>query len=675
MNDDIEGARAIFNQASKNFTTSAGLQAVELVNNTSRYDDFLEISKNHDKFFISTGLKELDDIIGGWSVNDDLVTICARNGIGKCLEKGTKVLMADGSLKKVEDVKIGDKVQSLNAINTVIGCHNGRSKGYKIIPTLGDPFVVSENHILTLMKRNQILNKNGIFHTTDNTFTLCDMMIEDYLNLSPNQQRQYELYRPSVEYSEKDLKIPPYILGLWLGDGTSCRPELTSIDEELIKEWTEYAETNNCIARKHSNVGAKVSSYDITSGKKAGHNPILKTFREYNLLKNKHIPLDYLTGSKKQRLELLAGIIDTDGYLSKKYRSKSDTYICVYSLCLKNKALVEQVAQLARGLNFRVGSIAERKLKLPSGKDGFYYTISINGDVSQIPCRLDRKKAVKSSSERVLNLCNFTIEEIPEIEYCGFMTDGDHRFLLWDNTLTHNTWLMLKFAAAAALAGKRVGIYSGEMSEDSVGYRLDTLIGNLPNGSLVHGNESVKGRYKQYIENLPSRVPGKVYVITPKQLNGSASVSILKAFIHKYDLEILFVDQHSLMKDDRKARDRVERANNISEDLKILQSTEHIPIVACAQQNREKVENGFDTTQIANSDRIGQDSSVILFIEKKDELIKIHGVKVRQGQSNFILTYKCDLNTGNFVYIPSEKDMQGNAAITTSGSYSQDDVF
>lgn len=237
------------------------------------------------------------------------------------------------------------------------------------------------------------------------------------------------------------------------------------------------------------------------------------------------------------------------------------------------------------------------------------------------------------------------------------------------------TWIMLKCAVAAAMEGRTVGIYSGEMSEDSIGYRVDTLISNLPNGSLVHGGASVKNSYRKFLDDINKIVPGRIFVVTPKQLNGSASVSILKAFIHKYDLEILFVDQHSLMRDDRRARDRVEKANNISEDLKGLQSTERIPIIACAQQNRTTTEGGFDTTQIANSDRIGQDSSVVLFIEKKDDILKLHGVKVRQGISNFTLTYRINLNEGQFRYVPENADDGSRMVDSNNIGYSEDDVF
>ena len=667
----IEEAMQLLRDASEKSGQSVSLQCVDLVHDTEqREQKYLDKLSNPDKYFIKTGFKELDDLISGWNKDEDLVTIVARNGLGKCLEKGTKVLMADGTIKCVEDIKVGDKVQSLNCVNTVLALHNGKSKGYRIIPKLGDPFTVSANHILTLMQRNRINKKGDIFHTTDNTFTMVDMLIEEYLALTPNQKRQYELYRPAINYPTKDLKIPPYILGLWLGEGTACRVSLTNTDPEIIDAWKTWGHQYTDVIRQDG------ITYDITNpANKGKKSEVLDLFREYDLLNNKHIPLDYLTSDREQRLELLAGILDTDGYLGVKHREKSNTTNCFYSICLKSRTLIEQIAQLARGLNFRVGKIAERKINNKVHGLTSYYTINISGkDISDVPCRLPHKKAISSTSQRSMNLIGFRVEEVPEIEYYGFMADGDHRYLLADNTLTHNTWILLKCASAAAMQGKKVGIYSGEMSEDSVGYRIDTLIGHISNGALVHGGGSVKNQYKDFLKELPEKVPGSLYVLTPKMINGSAGVGALRAFIEKYDLDILFVDQHSLLVDDRHGRTPVEKAANISTDLKNLQTTKRIPIVTVCQQNREKLEDGktFDTTQLAQSDKIGQDSSLIIFIERKDDLVKLHLVKSRESTANKVLAYRTDFNLGNFTFVP--EDNATPQQVQDSG-YSEDEVF
>ena len=93
------------------------------------------------------------------------------------------------------------------------------------------------------------------------------------------------------------------------------------------------------------------------------------------------------------------------------------------------------------------------------------------------------------------------------------------------------SWILLKCAVASCRQGLNVGIYSGEMSERKVGYRVDTLIGHISNGGLTHGNISIQNEYKRYIENLPGQFKGSLKVLTPKMINGPADVNALRLFI------------------------------------------------------------------------------------------------------------------------------------------------
>lgn len=226
------------------------------------------------------------------------------------------------------------------------------------------------------------------------------------------------------------------------------------------------------------------------------------------------------------------------------------------------------------------------------------------------------------------------------------------------------SWLLLKMAASAFEQGLSVGLYSGEMSERKVGYRFDTIVGHVNNGAITHGNISVQNEYKKYIDGLPSMFGGKgcLKVLTPNMIDGPATVDSLRAFMEKEKLDILFVDQLSLLEDQRHGKTPVEKASNISRDLKNLQVLERKPIISVSQQNRTATESGsVDTTQIAMSDRIGQDSTMVIFIEKKDDTMKLTLVKSRDSENGKELTYLVDLNRGEWRYVPSEKDgIQGN---------------
>lgn len=622
LKDDIDKAEATLNKIINETPQFTQIKSVDITSNIEdRYETYLDKCNDYTKYYIKTGYPELDKLVGGWDRHEDLVTIVARPGVGKCLEKGTKVLMADGTTKKVEDIKIGDKVQSLNRVNTVIDLHNGKSKGYKIIPNIGDPFTVSENHILTLMYNELFLDKNKKTSTTNNNYKLVDIMIEDYLKLNNNTKRRYSLYKPSIDYPTKTQLIPPYILGLWLGDGSKSSIDLTSIKNPIKDK-----------------------------------NNLRKMFKQYNLLDNKHIPLDYLTGDRNQRLELLAGLLDTDGYLHVNKNRSNNNINYIYEITQKDKNLIDQISQLARGLGIKVSNIKEKYNKIYKT---FSYKITLSGqNIKYIPNRLSRKKVPQTYNvSRYLPLTKFKIEEIPEIEYYGFMCDGDSRYLLWDNTITHNTYTLLKSAVAAAEQGLNVGIYEGEMSLTKVSYRIDTLISHISNGQLIHGNYNAQQEYKNYLDNLKDKIKGTIKILTPNMIGGPAGVSALRAFVERDNLDVLFVDQHSLLEDDRGAKNPVEKASNISKDLKNLQVMKQIPIIAVSQQNRNSTsENGVGTEHVAQSDRISQDSTIILFLEKKDDLLTMHLVKSRDTGSGNELKYKVNYDKGIYDYIPVEEE-------------------
>lgn len=226
------------------------------------------------------------------------------------------------------------------------------------------------------------------------------------------------------------------------------------------------------------------------------------------------------------------------------------------------------------------------------------------------------------------------------------------------------SFLAAKFAVAAAEQGLKVGFYSGEMSDEKVGYRVDTLVEHLSNGALIHGSSFIQDDYKNYIKTLPDRFKGNLYVLTPKMIGSQAGVNILRAFIEKYKLDILFIDQHSLLDDDRKAKNPIERAANISKDLKNLQQLQRIPIIAVSQQNRSSTENGVGTEHVAQSDRISQDSTIILFIERNkddDSIITINLVKSRDSVNGKKLNYRVDFNKGIFEYIPGNDNIENNS--------------
>ena len=217
------------------------------------------------------------------------------------------------------------------------------------------------------------------------------------------------------------------------------------------------------------------------------------------------------------------------------------------------------------------------------------------------------------------------------------------------------SWVLHKVALAAAKQGLNVGIYSGEMSENKVGYRIDTLISKISNSAIMRGNDSIQLEYKKHMEELPTKYKGTIKVLTPAMINGPASVTALRAFVEKEKLDMLCIDQHSLLEDDRKARNPVDKAANISRDLKNLQVLKKIPIIAVSQQNRNNIDESVGkTANVAQSDRIAQDSTILIYLTQKDGVLTLDLAKARDSVNNKQIQYAIDLNKGFFEFIPND---------------------
>ena len=98
--------------------------------------------------------------------------------------------------------------------------------------------------------------------------------------------------------------------------------------------------------------------------------------------------------------------------------------------------------------------------------------------------------------------------------------------------------------------------------------------------------------------------------------------------------------------------------------LKMIERQEilKIPLITVSQQNREKTEEaGADTRNIAQSDRIGQDSTIVIALEKKDDIITLYITKARDGGDGKHLRYVVNLDKGLFTFLSDEKDATGGA--------------
>ena len=381
---------------------------------------------------IPTGIFPLDYALAGGIPFNVITQLYGPYQGGKCLGKGTPILMYDGTIKSVEEVQVGDLLMGPDSKpRTVMSLARGREEMFRVIPVFGDSYVVNRSHILSLKMAK------GSTESCSRQFadgTIVNMPIDAYLATSASFKNFAKGWRTGVDFQTTELpkELPPYILGVWLGDGHSRKAAVTTADEEVVAACREYANGNDMYLMRGADCG-KAVTYEFS--KEGPNQPseasvMRKALIEQGVWGDKHIPHAYLTASRKDRLQLIAGLLDTDGSVNKNF----------YEITQKRRRLAEDICFLARSLGFAASMRETTKTCTNTNASGTYYKVSIFGQgVHEIPCRIARKRIVQSEKVRNRLLVGIKVESIGEGYYYGFEIDGDHLFMLGDFTVTHNT--------------------------------------------------------------------------------------------------------------------------------------------------------------------------------------------------------------------------------------------
>lgn len=274
---------------------------------------------------------------------------------------------------------------------------------------------------------------------------IVDISVVDYLKLPTNTQRKLYGFRcSSLSREKKDVDIDPYILGLWLGDGVSTQPIICSIDTEIVEYLEEYC-VENGFELTHND---KYINYTICD-KINRSSRIVSSLQKYNLIQNKHIPLDYKVNDEDTRLKVLAGIIDTYGNVTKNGR------LVRIAQCLKHEQLVQDIVYLCRSLGFCTNVRKGKSTYTYENekKSGICFNITISGDLERIPTLLPHKKCsvnpIPGENGRSIVVdklrTSIKVKPVGKGEYYGFNLDGNQRYLLGDFTVTHNCINYIRF--------------------------------------------------------------------------------------------------------------------------------------------------------------------------------------------------------------------------------------
>lgn len=517
---------------------------------------------------VPTGFVNLDKLTSGWQPSD-LIIIAARPGMGKCLAKGTKVLLFDGRLREVERVQVGDQLMGDDSTpRQVLSIARGQEQMYWIHQKEAMSYRVNASHILSLccVKTVDHYQKGHILNVS----------VKEWLTYSPEFQSCFQGYKVAVNFSNRPVLLPTYWVGLHLAP--------------LLSKWQTVPTTSK----------GPSTILTPTDFSKSHH---LSELRHYSL-HQKRLPRAYLWGSQQERLELLAGWVDVLG----SYWQSQQRLV----LYLNNAPLAKQLKFIADSLGFWTNLQKEEQ----------EHRLVIGGNLSRIPSR--RHDLSMPAFRNTLQYCSaIRVEKDVVDHYYGFTLDANNLFLLEDMTVTHNTSFTMAVARNAAIDfNKGVAFFSLEMSSLQLVNRLISMETEIPSEKLR------KGKLEDYEwQQLHAQVDKLSNV--PLFIDDTPGISIfeLRAKCRRlkmqHNIQMIIIDYLQLMTGggDNKGN-REQEISMISRGLKGLAKELNVPVIALSQLSRAvETRGGSKRPQLSDlreSGAIEQDADIVSFIYRPE---------------------------------------------------------
>jgi replicative DNA helicase len=523
---------------------------------------------------IPTGFADLDRLTNGFHPGQ-MIVIAARPAVGKALALDTPLPTPDG-WTTMGEVRVGDLVLAADGRPTrVVGATEvmtGRTC-YEVHFSDGSVLVADAEHQWLTQTRvsrrsaqqartgdNRYRNQRTFAHvrtTAEIAATVRCATADNRLN--PSIDLAYPLDLP-----ERELPVPAYTLGAWLGDGTSATAQITTDDPEILHR-----------------IEADGFATEPSGPRRYWIGTLTEWLTALGVLGNKHIPARYLRASIRQRRDLLAGLLDTGGTVAPSG---------AVQIALTSRRLVLQVRELVTSLGYRSG-VSQKSVEGRTAETSIAYTLTFtSGDDVFV---LERKRLLhKELRQRTLERHNSRfITEVKRIASvpvrCIEVDNQDHLYLAGASMIpTHNSTLGLDVARSAAIHHQMPAvIFSLEMGRNEITMRLLSAEARIPLQNMR------KGTMREEDWTRLARTMGDVSD-APLFIDDSPNMSLMeirakcRRLKQRHGLRLVVVDYLQLMTSGKRVESRQQEVSEFSRALKLLAKELEVPVIALSQLNR-----------------------------------------------------------------------------------------
>lgn len=647
---------------------------------------------------VPTGFTELDEVTNGLHAGQ-MVIIAARPGVGKALALDTP-LPTPAGWTTMGDVAVGDTLlgadgeptRVLAATEVMLGrpCYEVEFSDGTVIVADAQHQWLTETRASKRSAQSAATGYNGYRNQRTFAAVRTTTEIADSLRCETADRRLNHSVTntAAIQGEERDLLVPPYTMGAWLGDGTSAAAQITTADPEIIvrieaeglvtrkSDSAQYryriqlAEEPGVASRSCVVCGVEfvpLTSQVRTCGRSCGGRArfvsepapapqcsacgapscglrlcqacrntvgtLQARLRTVGVLGAKHIPAEYLRASETQRRALLAGLLDTDGTV---------TAGGAVQFAVTNKRLARDFAELVVSLGYRCQTSTKRvKGRTESSSTSFTITFSTSDEVFGLHRKAllhkERRKCAgtsRSSSRFIVDVRR--VDSVPV--RCVEVDNASHMYLASRAMVpTHNSTLGLDFMRSCSIKHQMASvIFSLEMSKSEIVMRLLSAEAKIKLGDMRSGRMS-DDDWTRLARRMSEISEAPLFIDDSPNLTMMEIRAKGRRLAQKADLRLVVVDYMQLMSSGKKYESRQQEVSDFSRSLKLMAKELDVPVVAISQLNRgpeQRTDKRPQVSDLRESGSLEQDADMVMLLHRPDAFDR---EDPRGGEADIIL--------------------------------------
>lgn len=551
-----------------------------------------------------TGFPDLDYVLGGYR-KGDMYGVAAKSGGGKDISIDTPIPTPFG-WTTMGDVKVGDvvfdeqgRMCNVTYKSPVFTDH----RCYRVVFDDGSTIIASDTHqwlTHSAAARQSASQARRIGRDTSRPLkrygsdqshkrimpsVVTTQQIKDTLRTgnARNKLNHAIPVHEGLRTPDAALAVAPYTLGVWLGDGYSASGRVCGVDEDIFEN----------IRRDGYHVVEKNSHQEgLLVVDVQGLGSLL---RDKGLRNNKHIPCEYLRASYEQRLNLMRGLMDTDGSI--KHGNSCE-------ITQKREDLAKGIWELALSLGWKA-SLRSKIRKAHKDHEDVYYHVQMTPNIN--PFRISRKASRWQGNPRLTTRFRYivSVEEVETVPtQCITVDSPSHLYLAGETMVpTHNTAFCVSTAMATAQRGGSVFYASLEMSAHMMALRILSGITGVP--ALLIEKGKMKDETFRFVRSEAEKLNKLPLYFYDQGLDATKLNMVSLQVQNEFGLDLAVVDYIALLRD-AKGTSAYEKATQKADDLKAYAVDFDVPIVVASQLNRASLNREGGRPELQDFKETGQ---------------------------------------------------------------------